>query len=730
MPFPAAPGTDPFSRGTPAGRPRGGGAMELKDYLRIIRRRWQAVVAVVAVMMLSYLLILGAQTRRYEATSKVMIQVQNLQYIIANDVTGMPDFFSYKTRLALITSEPVCREAARIVLQEHGRVPSKGEVETVAAQIRGSIRIEEESDTQIVSIVCGSDHAEEAINQANALSRAFIAYAQSQERTEIEEAKRFIQEQIEHTRKVLEASERGLRSFSQNQGVADLNEEMKLLQRNIADQELKLRDMEFTRRILANRVRGIRGDLGEVGTAPVSSAPGDVAGRLKAELAGLHAELAKLRLTHTEKHPEVAALKVKMQSLSSVLVEEMQKESQLQLVGVKLARYREMLDLEAEDALMADRVEGQAKSLERLHQKVVSLSSAELDFARLARQVEVEKSTLMSFVKKLEELSISERLKGGKVRHLSDATMARPRPKQSEGALPFVALVSVLVGIGSAYLLEYVNTTIRTEHDVKRYLNLNIVGMIPFIKEEENRIIANVSPKSPLSEIFNTTTTLMQSLSMEYAARVFMVSSAKAAEGKSTVSANLAIALCRSGSRVILVDADLRRSVQHRIFRLDNSLGLSTLLAGRIEVQDELAGIRDSGNVIRPSVIDRVLQPTDVEGLQVIPGGPIPSNPVNLLKSKRFTEVLEALKSRADIIIFDVPPVNSAVDTMAIAPKVDAVVLLVSAGETTREEATYAKRLIENAGGNIIGTIINNVTIESRGYYYYYEGYRYYRERE
>jgi capsular exopolysaccharide synthesis family protein len=182
-----------------------------------------------------------------------------------------------------------------------------------------------------------------------------------------------------------------------------------------------------------------------------------------------------------------------------------------------------------------------------------------------------------------------------------------------------------------------------------------------------------------------------------------LITSALPGEGKSTTSANLAIAMAQTGRRVVLVDADLRRPTLHRVFDLPNATGLSTLF---VMDNPSLAGL---------------LRPTPIETLQLLPSGPLPPNPVELMASDRMTQIITLLTADADIVIFDSPPLLSVADSVTLAARLDGVVLVVDAGRTRSGVLARAAELLNQAQAHVWGVVLNRVKARSgEGYYYYY----------
>ena len=214
-------------------------------------------------------------------------------------------------------------------------------------------------------------------------------------------------------------------------------------------------------------------------------------------------------------------------------------------------------------------------------------------------------------------------------------------------------------------------------------------------------LITLTNPRSPVSEAYRTLRTNLEFFSLDEPVRTLVVTSPGAKDGKSTVLANLAVALAQGGKRVILVDCDLRRPTQHTLFGLDNATGLTTMML------DEAAQSKPP------------LRETSVDGLRVLTAGPLPPNPAELLGSRRMKETLAALLKKADVLLFDAPPVLAVTDALVLAVRTDGVLLVVKAGGTTREHVQQAKERLERVNARIVGAVLNNAPTDAmlQGYY-------------
>lgn len=219
--------------------------------------------------------------------------------------------------------------------------------------------------------------------------------------------------------------------------------------------------------------------------------------------------------------------------------------------------------------------------------------------------------------------------------------------------------------------------------------------------DRSSTLITITNPRSPISEAFRTLRTNLEFSSLDKAIRSMVVTSAAPEEGKSTTLANLAVTIAQSGKKVILVDCDLRRPSLNQIFNARGAPGFTDMM-------------RDDALMSKPP-----LQDTAVANLRLLASGTIPPNPSELLASRRMGEVIAALQALADMVLFDAPPVVAVTDAAVLANKVDAVLLVVSAGKTKREHAKKAKALLEKVNAHLIGTVLNNVKGETGLYQYY-----------
>ncbi|OIO88667.1 MAG: hypothetical protein AUK03_15860 [Anaerolineae bacterium CG2_30_64_16] len=285
------------------------------------------------------------------------------------------------------------------------------------------------------------------------------------------------------------------------------------------------------------------------------------------------------------------------------------------------------------------------------------------------------------------------------------------RPRTMTNTL-LAAVVGAMIAVGAAFLIEYLDDTIKTPDDVARVSGLSTLGAIARLKETggTRQLVAWLQTKAPESEAYRTLRTNIQFSSVDKPVRSLLVTSAGPSEGKSTTAANLAVVMAQTGQRVVLVDTDLRRPVMHKVFGVANNTGLTSALLNGEQV-----------------VLDGHLQGTEVENLSLLTSGPIPPNPSELLGSHRMARLVEKLAGQADLVIFDSPPVLAVTDAAVMGRQVDGVVLVVDAGQTREQVLAQAAAELQQTGANLLGVVLNRLDSRRGGYYYYYY---YYSEEE
>ena len=284
---------------------------------------------------------------------------------------------------------------------------------------------------------------------------------------------------------------------------------------------------------------------------------------------------------------------------------------------------------------------------------------------------------------------------------------ASPNHALNAGLALFVGLA---LAVGVAFLRERLDDRLRDRADLEERLGASVLAVIPQIpgsrKRGEAMVVSVEEPKSAAAEAYRTLRTSIQFKAAQQGLKTLLVTSPAAGEGKSTTATNLAATLAQAGKRVVLVSADLRKPSIHRFFRIYNTVGLVDVLAGEATLRQAMK---------------------EVAKVRLLLSGPIIANPSEVLQSEQMGEVLDQLKEIADFVIIDSAPVLVVADALALAPRVDGVLLVADAQATTRGAVTGARNQLEQVGAVLIGAVLNNFDpskAKTQPYYYRYQ-YRY-----
>ncbi len=357
---------------------------------------------------------------------------------------------------------------------------------------------------------------------------------------------------------------------------------------------------------------------------------------------------------------------------------------------------------------------------EYVHQQIAELQD-EMDALSRAIVAENEGGADPDRIKRLEEELNARRtawstlltyLKGSSINEVrifeeAVAPIAPTKPKVMQNTL-LAAVVGLMLAGGAAFLIEYLDDSVRDQRDVTDLLGLPMLGVVGALGEGQQlpTVLAENEPRSPLAEAFRMVrTNLSYALPAQEGARRYLVTSAGPTEGKTTVTANLATVMAQAGQRVILVDADLRRPTLYKAFGVPSKPGLTSYLAGMV------------------ASVDDILIDTEVDGVRMLSCGPLPPNAAELLNSARMEQLLDELDDRCDVVLLDSPPLLAVADAAILACMVSGVILVLEAGTTRLEGAAAAMDVLSKAGAKVLGAVLNNVKLRRRGYgsdYYYY----------
>ncbi len=657
------------------------------------------------------------------------------------------DYYTFfNTQYQLITSKTVANRVVDLLEltnsplfrpeDEEGEEPPDPEIlrEQIAAKLMKIVEINPVKDSNIVEVSMLSTDREMAARLANAVAQAYISFSLEARYSASEQARNFLSSQVEGLQRELEENQKQLQEYGKATDIIGTAEGQ-----DITSQRLVELNQSFTR-AQTDRIR-LQTKYERMKDASPESIPevqtNQLVTQLKREMTELEGEYAKNSKKYKDAMPEQVRLR-----------------SEIEKAGQRITTkaneiYREALRAARTEYERASQNERSLKEMfEDQKRTALDRNLSGIQYDSLAMEVKSKSQLLQSLLQRQSEASVTAQLQGigsSNIRIVDPAEVPKIvfKPKKRRNlALGFV--LSLMLGVGVAFLLEFLDRTIKSSEEVTRLFDLPTLGAIPTLaasleKENGQRPRKKSKAKTPsmakdavdpiysicyrdskslVAEAYRSVRTSLLLSGAGEPPRTVVVSSASPGEGKTATSVNIAITLAQLGRRVLLVDTDLRRPKIHKVFLAEGQKGgMSHYLAGIINFEDLL--VQPQGKV---------------PGLSFITSGPVPPDPSELISSVRFDEFVERMyrEHAVDHIIFDSPPILSVTDPVILGVKADGLVLVIHGGVTERDTLLAAKERLDSAGVRILGVVTNNLDMTRHGYYYYYPYYRYqgrYKER-
>jgi capsular exopolysaccharide synthesis family protein len=712
-------------------------AISFRDYLSIFyKRRW--------VMAVFFAVVVGAagvwlvrEPRVYRAVSSLEISPVAPRYLgtgvqdVAESGATMywqtKEFFETQYQIIRsravaqrvsdklgLTSDPAFLGVAAI------KDPAKQRQAMVGAdpvaRLQGMIRVEPVKDSRIVRLAVEDTDRERAALIANAYGEAYIEHTLDKKLDTTRAASLWLADQLDDLKKKLESSEVGLHHFKRENDILTASFEDKqsissqrLLALNDALTKARTRraELESRRRTLAEaKKRAVAGDPAAFDSV-AAVAQSVLVGQLKLRLVALTEEREELASRYLPQHPRLLAVEERLAEISRTVDRETGK-----IVAALDNEFREASDTEQQLVALIDGAKREA----------FEVNKREIDYVKLKREQENNQRLYDLVLQRLKDAELTGMLRTSTVQLLDAALVPSIPVKPNRKVVMILSIILGLLGaVSLALFFEYLDNTVKTHDDVERYLQLPFLGIVPSIHEKgqeqlpvaergRNRDLhAHRRPKSSVAECIRSVRTNLLFMTPDKPLKRLLITSSGPQEGKTTVAVNLAIAFSQAGSRVLLVDTDMRRPRIHRAFGLPNDAGVSSLMLQSARLED-------------------VVKETAVPNLFLLPCGPIPPNPAELIHTERFKKLLLELDAKYDRVIFDSPPVAAVTDALILSGDVDGVVLVAKAGRTVREVAMRTRQSLADVNARLFGMVLNDLDLERRGYgyYYYYQKYGYY----
>jgi succinoglycan biosynthesis transport protein ExoP len=741
--------------------------VDLLEYWRmIIKRKWVLVTFTGALVLFTGVFSFLA-TPQYRSTATLLIEGEGSKILSIEDEFGysrnFEDLRSFNTSLKLLKSKSLAERVARkmnlLSRPEFGAgkeqkksllsvakqalsfkwilprkkakaggsqplVPSDP-YSGIAESVRGGIEVSAVRTTKLVEISYTSNSPVLAANVVNTLAEEFIDFSVEKRFETTQQASDFLSEQISDLREDLAVKERELQRYGREKEIFFLTETESTVVNKFADLN------EAYTQAQIDRIRK-EAEYRELKSLDINSLPQFVNNpliqTLKTEYTRMKNELEEKSKIYKSSYPEMVTLKAKLDSMRDELISEIER-------AVDLAESGYRSDLKKESSLKT--------LLEEQRSDVIMMNSNAILYNSLKIEVENKRKLLNSLVERQNEALVSARLGGLKTSNISiidrGEVPGSPVSPKKRRNLILAFLIGILGGGGLCFFLEYLDNTVKGPEDVEKLAGLPSLGVIPYLPPEGRRkrkmygfyskykfsddkqdrrkeespldimeieFVNELFPKLSISEDYRTVRTSVLLSQTEAPPRTIAFSSSMPQEGKTATVTNMAVSFSQLEKKVLIIDADLRKPRLHRLFEIKNVGGLSGYLTGRVSIKE-------------------AVRKTSHENIWILPSGPVPPNPAELLNSDRMKELLEGMKEKFDVILLDTPPILAVVDALIVSSLSDSLVFIIRAGKTTLKPFLRAVEELKQAKTKIIGVVFNEVKVKEREHYSPY--YHYYR---
>lgn len=685
----------------------------LRDVLDVLVRRRRVLLVVFVACLVGALGATFLLPPRYRASATVVLDRSGGTATLFPELAAVSAQTYLDTLAEVARSRSVAERAVRLLgASTDGR-------EDPVERLQRDLRVTRVRGADMIRVEVTDRSPEEAARRAQAVTDAFLAFLLEGRRTQAKATREFIEQQLEKVSADLRAAEDSLLRFKLAHGEVSLPEETRIRLEKLAELEAQLVAAQTERRAAeAQRDRATEELRRRDQVTPSTWVASPLIQSLRQQLAGLEIQLAGLLEKFTERHPDVVATRAQIAETQRRLEEELRRSLLAQTYTVDpvyQGLVQQAVTAEVTAATLRAREQALRQAIGRWTGEVRALPPRELALARLARRQKVAENVYLMLSQKYHEARIAE---ASVVPDLRVVDPARPPDRPAfprrglTGALG--ALVGAFAGVAAAFAAERLDSRFHRPDEAEHVLALPMLALVPRVREADGKVtLAEDSRRSTFAESFRTLRTSVLYSAPEGSLRTLLVTSPEPEDGKSTVVANLALTLARSGRRVVLVDADLRRPSLLEALQPPQPFGLSDHLVGEVGLED-------------------AVQPTRYPNLHFVPAGRQAPNPAELLGSDRMREFLRHLRERFDAVVLDSPPVMAVADASVLAREADGVVLVVNPQTTHREAALRARRQLEALGAKVLGFVFNAAPVDGRrGYYgYAYYGYYAYAEEE
>jgi polysaccharide biosynthesis transport protein len=694
-------------------------AIDFGSVLRMVTKRRWIIIGIFIFIFTLRTISSYREVPVYEATATITIEKENANIVTMQDFFN-PDTYSgeyYQTQFKIMESMTMARRVLaklradkneNLLLRDDKKNKSKGSEDGTAAAddslafaVRGGLRVLPDKSSRVVYVKYQSEDPVGAATLANTYVEIFVNYSYETKLEAVQNAVKWLNDNLETERKRVEAAELARLSFKQEYGiVADsLSDPEPIAVPKLSELTAQLAAAETARAEAETRYKQAAAFAGNPNMrAPVPAAfQSELFQKFRSMEDGLAQRKAELSKKYDAAHPKMLELQAQLEDLQAKREQEIKR-----VVTALNEAYKSAL---AKESSVQEELDAQKKVAMEFNQKAV-------EYMGLRRNALSAQDMYGILLKRFKETSVVENIKMDNIRFIDKAEVPFfPIRPQRGRDLGLACLLGLLCAFSVAFFLEYLDQGITVPEDIKHHLQIPTLGIIPLGEAQkagatEHYLETINAPRSQISECYRGIRTNILFSLADKEPQSILITSALAQEGKTTTAANLAIAMAQYGHKVVLIDSDFHRPRVRKLFSVPQEEGLSNLLVGNKDIKEALFE-------------------TYVNNLYVIPSGPIPPNPSEILGSKRMQVLVSQLKLRFNKIIIDSSPIVPLSDSLVMAKSVDGVVLVVRAGKTPRKVVRNAVDKFAGINIPILGAVLNSVDVKHDRYYYSRQYYGY-----
>ncbi|GAB4383877.1 MAG: polysaccharide biosynthesis tyrosine autokinase [Elainellaceae cyanobacterium] len=702
--------------------------IDLQKYWLILKRRYLPALGIFGAIVSLAALYALFQKPIYEAEGKLMFKSNRTSVLtgLGEDI-GQLEALGYQnnpldTQAEIVKSLPVLQEVIQVLDLEDD------EGELIKPQdLSEELRVEGVRGTDVLTIGYESDDPEEAAAVVNQIMEIYLRENVQSNRAEAASAREFIVSQLPQTEAAVLQADLSLRQFKEANSVIVLEDEARSAVEIIANLEDQIAQAQAQVADSTARVQQLQSRIGiapqqAVTLSSLSQSTGvqDVLAQYQEAQRQLTVEQTRYRAGH----PTIDNLQRRITALEALLQERVAQVvgstqqvplGNLQLGDVRQELVKELVQAEAARLGNVGRLSALTAAQSTYKTRASTLPRLEQTQRELERKLQAAQTTYEALLIRLQEIQVAENQNIGNARIVSPAIVPEePVGPRKTLILAGGGLAGILLAIASAFALDLADRSVKTVKEAKELFGYTVLGIIPALSAANKAqlrpgrldrsipcVITRDMPHAPVSEAYRMLQANLKFLSSDRPPRTIVVTSSIAKEGKSEVSANLATSIAQVGSRVLLVDADMRCPIQHHVWDVSNAVGLSNVIVDQIDIQEAVQEV--------------------LPNLDVLSAGVMPPNPVALLDSTRMTALVASFSKHYDFVIFDAPPLSGTADAAVLGKMTDGMLLVVRPGVIDAINAESAKEFLSQLGQRVLGMVINSVNVKSEpdSYFYY-----------